>query len=42
MKPLGKILGKTLPAMEGIDAAAFLEDFAVSEDSDNRQNNQEN
>jgi ethanolamine utilization protein EutQ (cupin superfamily) len=34
MKHIGKILGKTLPAMEDIDAAAFLEDFAVSEDND--------
>ena len=34
MKHIGKVLGQKLPAMEGEDAAAFLKDFAVSEDSD--------
>lgn len=32
MKHIGKVLGKKLPAMEGEDASAFLQDFAVSED----------
>ena len=34
MKHAGKVIGKTLPAMEDVDAAAFLQDFAVSEDGD--------
>ncbi len=34
MKPIGKVLGRELPAMEGEDAAAFLQDFAVSTDAD--------
>lgn len=34
MKHVGKVLGQTLPAMEGEDAAAFLQDFAVSDDTD--------
>ena len=34
MKHFGKISSNSLPAMEGEDAAAFLKDFAVSEDSE--------
>ncbi len=32
MKHIGKVLGQKLPAMEGEVAAAYLQDFAVSED----------
>lgn len=34
MKHMGKISSANLPAMEGEEAAAFLADFAVSEDPD--------
>ena len=34
MKHHGKILDRTLPKMEGETAAAFLDDFATSEDAD--------
>ena len=32
MKHFSKITSKNLPAMEDVDAAAYLEDFAVSAD----------
>ena len=32
MKHYSKITGSTLPMMEDVDAAAYLEDFSVSED----------
>ena len=32
MKHISKITSKNLPAMEDVDAAAYLEDFAVSAD----------
>ena len=32
MKHFSKITSKNLPAMEGVDATAYLEDFAVSAD----------
>jgi len=34
MKHIGQVLGRGLPAMEGEDAAAFLQDFAVSDDGE--------
>ncbi len=34
MKHMGKVLGQKLPATDGEDAAAFVQDFAVSTDTD--------